>query len=96
MILKTDPTSTEPTPAVTRAAAVLRAGGLVAFPTETVYGLGAVATDARAVARIFEAKDRPHFDPPSSTSVRRTGWIAASRPCRRKRDGWRNGFGPAR
>ena len=63
MILKTDATSTEPTPAVTRAAEILRAGGLVAFPTETVYGLGAVATDARAVARIFEAKDRPHFDP---------------------------------
>lgn len=63
MILKTQAASTEPTPAVTRAAAILRAGGLVAFPTETVYGLGAVATDARAVARIFEAKERPHFDP---------------------------------
>jgi len=63
MILKTNAASIEPTPAVTRAAAILRAGGLVAFPTETVYGLGAVATDARAVARIFEAKDRPHFDP---------------------------------
>ena len=63
MILKTRAASIEPTPAVTRAAAILRAGGLVAFPTETVYGLGAVATDARAVARIFEAKERPHFDP---------------------------------
>ncbi len=63
MILKTDPTLTGPTPAITRGAAILRAGGLVAFPTETVYGLGAVATDARAVARIFEAKERPHFDP---------------------------------
>ena len=63
MILKTDPTSTETTPAISRAAAILRGGGLVAFPTETVYGLGAMATDARAVARIFEAKDRPHFDP---------------------------------
>lgn len=49
--------------AVARAAEVLRSGGLVAFPTETVYGLGADATDARAVARIFEAKGRPSFNP---------------------------------
>jgi L-threonylcarbamoyladenylate synthase len=42
---------------------VLREGGLVAFPTETVYGLGANATDARAVARVFEVKARPAFDP---------------------------------
>ena len=46
-----------------RAAALLRAGGLVAFPTETVYGLGADASDDRAVARIFEAKGRPSFNP---------------------------------
>ena len=46
-----------------RAGASLRAGGLVAFPTETVYGLGANALDAVAVARIFEAKGRPAFDP---------------------------------
>jgi L-threonylcarbamoyladenylate synthase len=46
-----------------RAAAIIRAGGLVAFPTETVYGLGASAFDAPAVARIFEAKGRPTFDP---------------------------------
>ncbi|MGC5028291.1 L-threonylcarbamoyladenylate synthase [Micromonospora sp. DT229] len=45
------------------AASVLRTGGLVAFPTETVYGLGANALDARAAARIFEAKARPSFDP---------------------------------
>ncbi|MBQ1023114.1 L-threonylcarbamoyladenylate synthase [Micromonospora sp. C95] len=45
------------------AADVLRTGGLVAFPTETVYGLGANALDARAAARIFEAKRRPSFDP---------------------------------
>ncbi len=63
MIIRTHAASTDPTPAVTRAAAILRAGGLVAFPTEAVYGLGAVATDARAVARIFVAKERPHFDP---------------------------------
>ncbi len=48
---------------VAEAAAVLRSGGLVAFPTETVYGLGANALDARAAARIFEAKARPSFDP---------------------------------
>jgi L-threonylcarbamoyladenylate synthase len=45
------------------AAAILRAGGLVAFPTETVYGLGAHALDARAVRGIFEAKRRPADDP---------------------------------
>ena len=49
--------------ALAEAARVLRAGGLVAFPTETVYGLGADALDARAVVRIFEAKRRPAFDP---------------------------------
>jgi L-threonylcarbamoyladenylate synthase len=45
------------------AARILRAGGLVAFPTETVYGLGADATNGEAVARIFEAKGRPRFNP---------------------------------
>jgi L-threonylcarbamoyladenylate synthase len=45
------------------AAVILRAGGLVAFPTETVYGLGAHALDPRAVARIFAAKQRPSDDP---------------------------------
>ncbi len=49
--------------AVREAALVLRRGGLVAFPTETVYGLGANAFDARAVARVFEVKARPSFDP---------------------------------
>ena len=46
-----------------RAGEILRAGGLVAFPTETVYGLGGDARDDRAVARIFEAKGRPRFNP---------------------------------
>lgn len=46
-----------------QAARVLREGGLVAFPTETVYGLGASAFNADAVARVFHAKERPHFDP---------------------------------
>ena len=45
------------------AAHCLEAGGLVAFPTETVYGLGADATNARAVARLYEAKGRPAFNP---------------------------------
>jgi L-threonylcarbamoyladenylate synthase len=49
--------------AIAEAARVLRAGGLVGFPTETVYGLGADALDARAVAGIFAAKGRPEFDP---------------------------------
>lgn len=46
-----------------RAASVLRSGGLVGMPTETVYGLAANALDEVAVARIFSAKNRPHFDP---------------------------------
>ncbi len=50
-------------PGLRRAAALLQAGGLVAFGTETVYGLGADATDERAVASVFDAKGRPHFNP---------------------------------
>ena len=45
------------------AAATLRAGGLVAFPTETVYGLGADASNPQAVAKIFAAKGRPADHP---------------------------------
>ena len=53
-----------PTPeGILRAAAILRAGGLVAFPTETVYGLGGDARDDRAVAGIYAAKGRPRFNP---------------------------------
>ncbi len=48
---------------VARAAAILRSGGIVAFPTETVYGLGANALDAAAVEKIFLAKQRPQWDP---------------------------------
>lgn len=55
--LKTDPT------AIAKAAQIIRMGGLVAFPTETVYGLGADATDADAVAKIFAAKQRALNDP---------------------------------
>jgi L-threonylcarbamoyladenylate synthase len=49
--------------AIQEAAAIIRTGGLVAFPTETVYGLGADACNPLAVARIFEVKDRPSIDP---------------------------------
>lgn len=48
---------------IVRAAEIIRAGGLVAFPTETVYGLGANALDPSAVARIFLAKGRPRTSP---------------------------------
>ena len=54
----------DPNPSgIAAAAAILRAGGLVAFPTETVYGLGAHGLDAQAVRGIFEAKQRPSDDP---------------------------------
>ncbi|MEO0961985.1 MAG: L-threonylcarbamoyladenylate synthase [Pseudomonadota bacterium] len=56
------PTKAE-TDAIDRASQCVLAGGLVAFPTETVYGLGADATNDQAVARIFEAKGRPQFNP---------------------------------
>lgn len=48
---------------IKKAAAVIRGGGLVSFPTETVYGLGSDAFNPSAVAGIFEAKNRPFFDP---------------------------------
>lgn len=58
------PEMLQPTAAAhARAAQALAEGGLVAFPTETVYGLGADAGNDRAVASIFEAKGRPHFNP---------------------------------
>ena len=55
--------TTDPTQAAAQGAAVLRAGGLVAFPTETVYGLGANGLDGAAVNRIFAAKGRPNDNP---------------------------------
>ncbi|HKC57733.1 MAG TPA: L-threonylcarbamoyladenylate synthase, partial [Vicinamibacterales bacterium] len=48
---------------IARAAELLRAGGVVAFPTETVYGLGAHALDRAAILRVFAAKERPANDP---------------------------------
>ena len=50
-------------PEVSRAAQILRAGGLVAFPTETVYGLGADASNPAAIARLYTVKRRPHEHP---------------------------------
>lgn len=50
-------------PQIEEAVRVLQGGGLVAFPTETVYGLGALIRLPRAVAQVFAAKARPHFDP---------------------------------
>lgn len=61
-LVQVDPLHPDPA-VIARAAELLRAGRLVAFPTETVYGLGANALDAAAVARIFEAKGRPSFNP---------------------------------
>jgi L-threonylcarbamoyladenylate synthase len=61
-ILRVDATHPEPA-AIAEAAGVLRAGGLVAFPTETVYGLGGRALDPAALLRIFAAKGRPSTHP---------------------------------
>jgi L-threonylcarbamoyladenylate synthase len=61
-VVQVDPQSPQ-RDVIERAAAVLRAGGLVAFPTETVYGLGAHALDPIAVRKIFAAKQRPGWDP---------------------------------
>src|SRR6185295_9236862 len=61
-VLQVDPSQPE-RHLIEKAAECLRAGGLVAFPTETVYGLGAHALDRDAVRRIFAAKGRPASDP---------------------------------
>ncbi len=61
--------------AVAAAARILAEGGLVAFPTETVYGLGAAAANPAAVARIYQAKGRPAFNP----LIAHVGDIAAAR-----------------
>lgn len=58
-----DPDSSQSKAAIRKAARIIREGGTVAFPTETVYGLGANALDAAAVRKIFEAKRRPSYDP---------------------------------
>ncbi len=61
-VLRVNPEHPEPA-LIEQAAQVIRDGGLVAFPTETVYGLGANATNPAAVERIFSAKERPAVDP---------------------------------
>jgi L-threonylcarbamoyladenylate synthase len=61
-VVVVDPADPDPT-ALDRAAKIMRSGGLVAFATETVYGLGAIATQPAAVARIFTAKGRPSVNP---------------------------------
>ncbi|WP_439496942.1 L-threonylcarbamoyladenylate synthase [Bosea sp. (in: a-proteobacteria)] len=76
-ILKADPEG------ITEAARLLRAGGLVALPTETVYGLAADATSGQAVAGIYAAKERPSFNPlishlPSVEAARREGIFDAN------------------
>lgn len=60
--LRVDPQNPEAGP-IGRAAAIIRRGGLVAFPTETVYGLGANGLDDAAVARVYRAKGRPSHNP---------------------------------
>ena len=62
VVLVIDPEEPDPA-ALEQAARILRRGGLVAFATETVYGLGALATDDQAAARIFAAKGRPALNP---------------------------------
>ncbi len=62
LILRTDPYKVD-LPVIRKAAGVIRSGGLVAFPTETVYGLGANALDGEAVSRLFEVKMRALDDP---------------------------------
>jgi len=66
---------------IIEAARILSAGGLVALPTETVYGLACDATDARAVAKLYAAKGRPSFNPliahvPDLESARRVGHLS--------------------
>ena len=62
VVLKVDPLSPNKK-SIARAAEVLRSGGLVAFPTETVYGLGADLLNEKAIARLYKVKDRPKGKP---------------------------------
>lgn len=63
MVLNRDVPSQKKTGIIGQAAEIIKRGGIVAFPTETVYGLGADAFNPIAIARIFEVKKRPYFDP---------------------------------
>ena len=82
--------------AVTRAARMLAEGRLVAFPTETVYGLGADAGNAAAVAQIFEAKRRPADHPLIVHVADLEAAHRWARHCPRRRSRWRKPFGPDR
>src|SRR6185503_21030053 len=62
LVLKLDADHPQPE-LIAKAASIIQAGGLVAFPTETVYGLGADAMNERAIQKIFEAKGRPADNP---------------------------------
>jgi L-threonylcarbamoyladenylate synthase len=79
--------SRPPPGALETAAGTLRAGGLVAFPTETFYGLGCHALDARAVLRVFEAKGRPRDKPllVLVDSLAMVGDVARDVPARARR-----------
>jgi L-threonylcarbamoyladenylate synthase len=81
ILLRVDPLRPDPG-ALAPAAEALRRGGLVAFPTETVYGLGAHALDPAAVARIFAAKGRPGYNPliVHAASAREARRLAAAWP----------------
>ncbi len=81
VILKVNPSSPEKS-RIRRAARIIKNGGLVAFPTETVYGLGADATNADAARRIFKAKKRPADNPliVHVASIRQAGRIAVMTP----------------
>ncbi len=79
--------------AVAAAGRCLAEGGLVAFPTETVYGLGADATNAAAIARLYQAKGRPAFNP-LIAHVGRSRRRQADRPVRRHGDRLAEAFWP--
>jgi len=66
------------------AADVLQKGGLVAFPTETVYGLGADAFNAKAVRKIFEVKKRPWHNPTHCTHCKQKRYQKSMQSCAQK------------
>ena len=78
------------------AADLLRAGGLVGIPTETVYGLGANGLDPAAVGRIFQAKGRPQDNPLILHIPGRTGWSGTAGTSRRRPMSWPGASGPVR
>lgn len=79
-----------------RAARILRSGGLVGIPTETVYGLGANGLDPLAVRSIFQAKGRPQDNPSFSISRTPPGWSCTAGISPRRPGGWPVASGPGR